>query len=83
MNQGWWGNTTKATKRAYSLVPLVQIQTGKPVCTDSRYFKLTNEPFNFWQMVFIQLHLSNGYKYLLIMVHVFSLSKNLPLQKGY
>lgn len=83
INQYWWGNINKATKRAYSLVPLIQIQTGKPVCTDSRYFKQPNEPFNFWQMVFIQLHLSNVYKYLLIMVCVFSLSKNLPLQKGY
>lgn len=47
MNQCWWGNINKATKRAYSLVPLAQIQTGKPVYTDSRYFKLPYESFNF------------------------------------
>lgn len=47
INQFWWGNINKATKRAYSLVPLAQIQTGKPVYTDSRYFKLPYESFNF------------------------------------
>lgn len=63
MNPYWWENINKAAKNAYltcSTCP--KYNPGKPVPIAPGHFKMTNGPFEFWQMDFIQLPPSCGYK---------------------
>lgn len=50
----------------------------KPVYTTPRYFKLLNGPFGVLQLNYIQLPLPNEYKYVFIIVSVFTQSKLNP-----
>ena len=73
MNQYWWGNINKVAKSAYLTNPIyLKYKPGKHVHTVPGHFKLPNGPFKVWQMDFIQLPLSHGYKYVLVMVCMFS-----------
>ena len=73
VNQYWWENINKATKSAYLTCSIyLKYNPGKPVCTALRHFKLPNGPFEVWQTDFIQLPLSHGYKYVLVMVCMLS-----------
>ena len=74
MNQYRWRNINKAAINVHLTCPTcLNYNAGKPVCTAFRHFKLRNGPFEFWQMNFIQLPLCNGYKYVLVMVYIFTL----------
>ena len=57
-----------------SRVLLIQSTTNslKPVCTAPRHLKLLNGLFEIWLMDFIQHPPFHGYKYVLIMVCMFS-----------
>ena len=73
MNQYWWGNINKSAENAYIICPACpKYNPGKPVCTAPRHFKLPNGPLKFWQMDFTQLSPSHGYKYVLVIVCMFS-----------
>ena len=72
MNQYWWGNINKATKSAYLICHTCpKYNPKKPFHTTAGHFKLPNGPFEVWQMDFIQLPLSHGCKYVLVMVCMF------------
>lgn len=69
----WWENTNEAGKISTSFILLVQNQ-GKPICTALGYFKLPSRLFKVLQMNFLQLSPSHGYKYVLVIVCMFSQS---------
>ena len=69
MNQYWWGYINKATKGTFLTCPTcLKYNSGKLVGTAPRHLKLPNGPLEVWQMDFIQLPLSHGYKYVLVTV---------------
>lgn len=74
MNQCWGNQHCRAAKSAYlacSICP--EFNPGEPICTAPGYFNLPfNRPFEVWQMNFIQLPPSHEYKYVLVMVCMFS-----------
>ena len=73
MNQYLWGNINKAIKSTYFNYPIcLKFNPGKPVCTAPGRFQLHNGRFKVWQMHFIQLPLSHEYKYVSVMVYMFS-----------
>lgn len=56
------------------MCPCPEYNPGKPGCTAPGYFEMLNGPFKVWQMDFIQVPPSHGYKYkhVLLMVCMFS-----------
>ena len=73
MYQDWWGNINKETKSAYFTCPTCpKHNSGKPVHIAPGHFKLPIGPFKVWQMDFIQLPRSCGYKYVLVMFCMYS-----------
>ena len=73
MNQYWWGNIYKVAESAYLTCPTnPKDNPGKPVLTVSKHFRLSNGPCKVWQLDSIQLSPSQGYKYALVMVWMFS-----------
>ena len=63
----------KAAKSVYLTCPTCQkYNPGMTVCTVSRHVQLPNGPFKVWQMDFIQLPLSYGYKHISVMVCMLS-----------
>lgn len=71
MNQYWWRNINKAAKSAYLSCPTCP-KYKTPAHSAPRHFILPNGPLEVWQMDFIQLPLSHGYKYVLVTVCMFS-----------
>lgn len=69
INQYWWENINKATKSTYFSCPTYP--KYNPGQTVHRYFQLSNEPFEVWQMDFIQLPHFHGYECVLV-ICVFS-----------
>lgn len=67
MNQYWWGNINKAAKSAYPAGPM-HLKHNAEKRAHTAHFKLPKGPFKSWQMDFIQLHPSQGFKYVLVMV---------------
>lgn len=82
MNQ--WTTIIKAAKSAYftcSIHP--KHNPRKLALTTLRHFELPNEPFPDWQMGFVQLPLSHGYKRILAVVCMFShWTKALPCRQA-
>lgn len=72
MSQYKWVNVSKATECLLCLPTCLKYNSGNPVCTAPRYFKLPNGPYEVRQMDFIQLFPYHGYKYVLVMVCIFS-----------
>ena len=74
MDQCWWGDfIKKATKcTCLSCPTCLKYNQGKPVSTAPGHLELPNGPFEVWQMHFIPLPPSHGYKYVLVMVCMFS-----------
>jgi len=63
----WWGNRNKAAKSAYLACPTCPKHNAKKHA-HTAHLKLPKGPFAVWQMDFIQLPPSHGFKYALVMV---------------
>lgn len=84
MNQCWLENLIRPQKvPTLACFTCPKYNPGKPVHTTSGYFKLPNGPFEFWHMDFMQLPQSHGYKYVLVMVCMFSpWAKDFPFRQS-
>lgn len=80
MNQYWWGDINKAAKSVYLNCPTCpKYKTEKSVHTAPGHFKLPNRSLEFWQ-VDVQLLPSRGYKYVLVVICMFSHWTELSLE---
>lgn len=56
MNQYWWGNAKKTAESANLACPTCpKYDPGKQIHTSPGHFRLLNEPFEIWQLDFMQL----------------------------
>lgn len=68
MNTYWWEMLKGLQKCLDHLFHLSKTQPRKHVCSAFRHSKLLNGPFEVWQINFMQLPLSHGYNYALLMI---------------
>lgn len=73
MKQNWWGNISKATEEVQLTCAMCpKFNPEKTIQTAPGYCDLPKGLFKVWQMDFIQLAPSQGYKFVLVMVCMFS-----------
>lgn len=73
MNQQWWGNSNKTGTSTSLTCPICpKYNPGKPINTVSGHLELPNGPMVVIQIDFIQLPSYNEYKYVLVIVFMFS-----------
>lgn len=73
MKQYWWGNISKATKKAQLTSALCpKYNPGKIIQNALGHFDLPKRAFEVCQMDFIQLSPSQGYKFGFVMICMFS-----------
>ena len=73
MNKYWWWNINKAAKSTHLTCPIcLNYNPRKPVSAAPGHFELPKGPLEIWEMDFIQLPPSRGYKYISVIVCMFS-----------